>query len=325
MKKVLSILVLLVVAYIFVLSEVSPPIEIPYEVQQEAETVTIDEKPQVKLNEEISKQMQAEKLMLEKVEKAKAFVPEEFDLASAYLLMIDYQVVQQKLTDDVFGIASLSKLMSYVVIQEEMQRRTDLTPDTIIEVPEAAVDYEESTMALDAYEQLPLGKLLNGALIKSANDAMNTLAIALLGDIRTFADRMNEKAMELGMTHTHFINPTGLTEGENYNISSANDLSKLVEYIYLNYPQIFEITRQRELSDDRKDYRKESTLAHIYDGTTHAIGLKTGFEDAAGYTLIMTYEYDDHYDTAIFLGLPNVESRTEFGIKGEQYFDQVEN
>lgn len=117
------------------------------------------------------------------------------------------------------SIASLTKIMSALVVIE-----SDINLDTVVEIRQEDVELEKnaSNAKLRAGDVLTIKQLLYGMLIPSGNDAANALARFVGGGrISTFVEMMNEKARRLGMTHTNFVDPSGLDDG---NTSTAYDL-----------------------------------------------------------------------------------------------------
>ena len=126
-------------------------------------------------------------------------------------------------------IASITKLMTALVAVEQT---SDLSQ--VITVEQAWLEgVEGSALYLKAGDQLTLETLLYGLLLQSGNDAAQVIACWIGEDLEGFAQRMNEKAQELGMTNTHFTNPSGLTDEEHY--SSAYDMA-LLAYGFDTYP-----------------------------------------------------------------------------------------
>lgn len=118
--------------------------------------------------------------------------------------------------------ASTTKMMTGALAAET----GDL--DRIVTVGPAAASIPETGLGLQPQERLPFHHLLQGALIWSANDASGALAEAVAGSIPAFVERMNQRARELGATHTHFVNPHGLHDPNHY--STARDLATIAAY-----------------------------------------------------------------------------------------------
>src|SRR5438270_304301 len=156
-------------------------------------------------------------------------------LSSANALIINAQAGQPiyaKAADTVTPIASLTKLMTAMVLLDGNQPM-----DELIEVSMDDFDFlKGSSSRLRLGTTLPRREMLRLALMASENRAASSLARHYPGGMPAFVAQMNKKSGELGMLHTHFSDPTGLTPE---NVSTANDLAKMVTAA-ANYPMIHE-------------------------------------------------------------------------------------
>jgi len=116
-------------------------------------------------------------------------------------------------------IASITKLMTVMIALER------LAPDRVVRVDPRAATVGQERIALWPGQQLTVGELVEGALIQSANDAADALALAVSPSFPAFARLMNAKARALGLDHTHFVRPDGLDAPGEY--SSAADVTRL--------------------------------------------------------------------------------------------------
>lgn len=173
------------------------------------------------------------------------------------------------------SIASVTKLMTALVAVEGGR---DL--DEPVTVDPAAVGVEGSSMYLAAGETLPLRDLLYGLLLRSGNDAAVAIAIHCAGDVATFAQRMNDKAQALGMTHSHFENPNGLEAEGHY--SCAYDMAVLGRAVLEN-ADLAQIAATRSITLGTRTLVNHNKLLWRYEG---CIGLKTGYTQKAGRTLV---------------------------------------
>ncbi|MBP3893321.1 MAG: D-alanyl-D-alanine carboxypeptidase [Atopobiaceae bacterium] len=167
-------------------------------------------------------------------------------------------------------MASITKVMTAMVALD-----SGIPLDTPVEFTEQ--DYSEGAQ-LTGYktgDKPSLDELLRVTLIYSGNDAATNVAYAVAGSKEAFADLMNKKAAELGMTHTHFMNPHGLEEDGHY--SCAADLCKMGRYAMENYPFIRETVHMRSISvapgGNRMTLESTDLLMDYYDGL---LGIKTG-------------------------------------------------
>lgn len=171
-------------------------------------------------------------------------------------------------------IASTTKLMTALVALES-------TPhlDKIIMVkPEYQA--EGSSMYLKVGEELTLEELLYGLLLASGNDAALAIAGGCAGEVATFVDWMNEWAADLGMEDSHFANPNGLDDEEHY--STAYDMALLAQAVLRN-ETLREMVATRSITVAGRSLTNHNKLLWRYEG---CMGMKTGYTDAAGRTLV---------------------------------------
>lgn len=173
------------------------------------------------------------------------------------------------------SIASITKLVTALTAVE-------LCPDvdTPVTVDPAAVGVEGSSMYLAAGEVLSLGDLLYGLLLRSGNDAATAIAIFCAGDVESFAREMNRVAQALGMTRSHFVNPSGLEAEGHY--SCAYDMA-LCAQAFLANPLLREIAATKTVALGVRVIQNHNKLLWSYEG---CVGLKTGFTKKAGRTLV---------------------------------------
>ena len=157
----------------------------------------------------------------------------EVSAYSAILMDADTgQVLYEKNPTEESLIASTTKIMTALVVLEQGK------PEKTVTVPAEAVGIEGSSMYLKEGEELTVEQLLYGMMLSSGNDAAVALALSMDDSIEDFAARMNEKARDLGLSHTSFANPNGLDSEGNY--STAYDLAKITQAA-LNTPGFVEI------------------------------------------------------------------------------------
>lgn len=192
--------------------------------------------------------------------------------------------------------ASLTKIMTAILVLE----RGNLG-DWVI-VPKEAAFTGESSMALKEGERVQLKDLLNAILVRSANDACVAAAIHLAGSVEKFVEWMNEKAKELGMTNTHFVNPHGLHHPQHF--TTARDLLTLTRYALQN-STFRSIVSQREIviaptnKSALRRYRNRNKLLELYPGCD---GVKTGYTVPAGKCLVASATRNGWQLIAIVLG-----------------------
>jgi serine-type D-Ala-D-Ala endopeptidase (penicillin-binding protein 7) len=204
-------------------------------------------------------------------------------LRSSAALVVDqntHEPLYDKNSSAVMPIASISKLMTAMVT---LDSKAPL--DEQLDVTDADRDYEKNTGSrLSVGSRLSREDMLHIALMASENRAAAALSRYFPGGRPAFVDAMNKKALELGMTDTHFLDPTGLSP----NTSSARDLVKMVNAAY-QYPQIrdFSTDTSYDVFTGRKTIHYASTNALVRNHSWQ-IGLqKTGFTNEAGECMVM--------------------------------------
>ncbi len=210
------------------------------------------------------------------------------------------EVLFEKNKDSQVAVASLTKMMAQILILEAIENG-NLTWDEQVKTSSNAAGYGGTQIYLQPGEMMSVRDLMKGITMASANDATVVLAERIAGSEEAFVKMMNEKAKELGLKNTNFVNPTGLDEENHY--SSAYDMA-LIAIELLKHDEILEFSSVYE------DYLRTDTpnkfwlvntnkLVRFYDG---ADGLKTGFTDNAGYTMAVTAKRNDMRLIAIVLG-----------------------
>ena len=190
--------------------------------------------------------------------------------------------------DERLPMASTTKIMTALIALEEAERG-----DRVITFTEEMIA-EGSSMYLEVGEKLTLTDLAVGMLMQSGNDAANAAAVAISGSVEDFAERMNERAREIGMTDTRFVTPSGLDSDGH--CSTARDMALLMAEAMRN-SGFRRITSQTSMSvsfaepsDKTVSYPNHNKLLNLYDG---CIGGKTGYTDLAGRCLVSAAERDD--------------------------------
>jgi D-alanyl-D-alanine endopeptidase (penicillin-binding protein 7) len=187
------------------------------------------------------------------------------------------QVLGEENAQDKRSIASITKVMTALVFLED---QPDLSQEITIERSDV---YAASTTYLRSNERITLDNVLHLTLIASDNGAARALARVSHGGPASFVERMNEKAIELGLESTSFADPSGLDPA---NISSAYDLSRLITFASGN-EQIAPIMRTAQYSfrTSRRTINIHNTNRLVLGGEVDVMGGKTGFISKAGYCL----------------------------------------
>lgn len=235
------------------------------------------------------------------------------ELKAKGAVLIDFNtgmVLQEKNSHDKLPMASVTKVMSMLLIMEAIDSGR-IALDTKVTVSEHANSTKGTSVWLEPGEVFTVNELLKAVSIRSANDATVALAEAVAGSEDLFVEMMNEKAKELGMNDTHFLDCSGLTDKGHY--SSAYDVALMSRELLLKYPQITEYTRTwnakfRDNVPGKKAISLDNTnkLVRFYDGT---VGLKTGFTEAAGHCLSASAVRKGQQLISVVLGEPDSNTR----------------
>lgn len=195
------------------------------------------------------------------------------------------KVLYESNSDEKLPPASITKIMSLLLVMEAIDRG-DITLETVVTASEHACSMGGSQIWLEPGETMTVNDLLKAAVIASANDACVALGETVAGSEEGFVALMNERANELGMTNTRFVNCTGLdAEGH---LTTAYDVavmsSALIKHdLIKDYSTVWMDT----LRDGKSELVNTNKLVRFYEGTT---GLKTGTTSTAKYCLSATAE-----------------------------------
>lgn len=211
----------------------------------------------------------------------------------------DNSVIFQKNPKERLPMASTTKIMTCLVALEHGNL------SDVVEVSPSAVGVEGSSLYLQKGDSLTLEGLLYALMLRSANDCAEAIAYHIAGSIDGFAELMNAKAAELGLSDTHFANPHGLGDENHY--TTAYDFALLASFAMKN-PDFAKIVSTLnynvELNDGscRKAVVNHNKLLRTYDG---ACGVKTGFTKASGRCLVSSAEKNGVLLVAVTLNAPD--------------------
>lgn len=216
----------------------------------------------------------------------------ENSAASAVLMdAASGRVLYEKNAHEPRLIASITKLMTALVAVET-------TPD-LSEVVTVQAEWlagaEGSSIYLAAGDQLTLETLLYGMLLESGNDAAQVVACYCGGDLETFVGWMNDWAEQLGMTQSRFANPSGLNEEGHY--STAFDMA-LCAAACMENETIARIVATKSITLEGRTFTNHNKLLSLCEG---CVGLKTGYTELAGRTLVSCVERDGRRLIAVTL------------------------
>ena len=228
------------------------------------------------------------------------------------------EILYQKNADQKVYPASITKIMTVILYLEDEQYDPNSKVTMTEEVLKMILGTGSAVSNLVAGETFSQLDLAYMTLMSSFGDCAYLGAIFYEGSVEAFVDKMNAKAMELGLTGTHYANPIGLHDDENY--TTVNDVRTLTLYALQNetFKKICETSRYTMPATNKHGERRLSTTNFLQDSTTnyyytYAKGVKTGFTDEAGRCLVSTASYNGYNYLCILMGCPtNLGVRKEF-------------
>ena len=203
--------------------------------------------------------------------------------------------------------ASVTKIMTVLLVMEAVDSGA-LGYGDMVTASAYACSMGGSQIWLKEHEQMSVEDMLKAVCVASANDCSMALAEHLAGSADAFVEKMNQRAKELGMEDTTFLNPTGLpAQGH---VTSAYDIALMSRELILNHPDIRRFTTiwMDTLRDGAFGLNNTNKLIRFYQGAT---GLKTGSTDNALYCLSATAERDGMELIAVILKSPTSTQRFE--------------
>ena len=236
-----------------------------------------------------------------------AAAPPSVDAGAAVLVEKETgTVLYEQNAHDKLEPASVTKIMTLLLVMEAIDSGA-LSTEDMVTVSAHAASMGGSQVYLKEGEQMSVHDLLKAVAVASGNDASVALAEHLAGSEEAFVQRMNQRAAELGMTDTCFVNCTGLPAAGH--LTSAYDIALMSRELILNHPAIREYTTiwMDSLRSGQFQLANTNKLIRFYEGAT---GLKTGSTDAAGYCLSATAERDGMELIAVVLKCPSSDVRS---------------
>lgn len=207
-------------------------------------------------------------------------------------------------------MASITKIMTMLLAMEEIDAGR-MKYDDIITGSAHAKSMGGSTIFLDEGEQLSVHDILKGIAVASGNDAAVAMAEHISGSEEAFVARMNQRAAELGMKDTHFVNCNGLDAEGHY--SSAYDIAIMSREL-LKHPDIHNFTTiwMDSLRDGKFTLSNTNKLIRFYEGAT---GLKTGSTDKALFCVSATAKREGMHLIAVIMAAPTSKDRVSDASK----------
>ena len=229
----------------------------------------------------------------------------EMDVNAKSALLMDAAtgtVLFEKNAHEALAPASVTKIMTMLLIMEAIDSGS-IGYDDMVTASESAAAKGGSQVYLKAGEQMAVSEMLKSIAVSSANDCACAMAEHLSGSEGAFVDRMNERARELGMEDTHFVNCTGLDDSPEAarHRTSAYDIALMSRELLRCHPDITHFTSiwMDTVRNGTFGLSNTNKLIRFYPGAT---GLKTGFTSGAGYCLSASAKRDGFELIAVTMG-----------------------
>ncbi len=231
-----------------------------------------------------------------------------FDTVARQALVVDFDTdatLLEKNADERMPPSSMSKLMTmYMVFDGLKQGRLKL--DQELPVSERAWRMGGSKMFVQIGSQVKVEDLMRGVIVQSGNDACVVFAEAIGGSEQQFAEMMNAKAREIGLTNSTFRNSTGWPDPEHR--TTCRDLARLAKRIVLDFPDYYRFYNERSFAYNNISQDNRNPALSRVPG---ADGLKTGHTEEAGFGLTASAKRGERRLILVFNGLPTMRARAE--------------
>ena len=237
----------------------------------------------------------------------------ELDTEGKSALLMDAAtgtVLYEKNAHEPLAPASVTKVMTLLLIMEAIDSGKISWDDTVT-ASEAAAAKGGSQIYLKVGETMSVTDMVKSITVSSANDAACAMAEYIAGSESAFVELMNARAGELGMKDTHFVNCTGLDDGENAasHRTSAYDIAIMSRELLKNHPDIQKFTTiwMDTIRGGAFGLSNTNKMVRFYPGCT---GLKTGFTSGAGYCLSASAQREELGLIAVVMGCETSRIRT---------------
>ena len=261
----------------------------------------------VQINEE-DEEIDIEEIQKEVIETSSN--PEETDVDSRIALIYDRasgKILYEKNGNKQTPMASTTKIMTAIVVLENANLKDVVTIDS------KAAGIGGSRLGLKKNDKITVNDLLYGLMLRSGNDAAVALANYVGGSVEGFAQMMNEKAKEMGLTNSHFIVPHGLDNDGHY--TTAYELAKMADYA-LKIDKFKQIVGTQNTTIYINGYAKAINNTNKLLGSVSGVyGVKTGFTNGAGRCLVTACKRDDLDIVTVIIGADTTKQRTADTIK----------
>tara|TARA_Y100000022_G_C13229257_1_gene366499 strand:- start:288 stop:1436 length:1149 start_codon:yes stop_codon:yes gene_type:complete len=235
-------------------------------------------------------------------------------------ILIDYhsdKVIYELDPDTQIYPASMTKIMT-AIVAFDLLKNNKLSLDDKFTISENAWRLSQagySSMFIMINDQVSVENLLRGIIVASGNDACIALAEGIAGSESNFADMMNEKAGEIGMSSTNFTNSSGINDPDN--ISTVRDIALMSKYLIKNYPIYYELFAEKSFTWDRTGGEpiKQGNRNPLLYKNVGVDGVKTGYLAVEKYSLASSMKKKDRRVIAVVSGFNTKNQRSTESLK----------
>ena len=235
-------------------------------------------------------------------------------------ILMDYhseEILYELDPDSQIYPASMTKIMTSIIAFDLINKNKLSLDDTFI-VSENAWRLSQSgysSMFIMINDEVSVEDLLKGIVIASGNDACVALAEGIAGSEENFAEMMNEKASEIGMTSTNFTNSSGINDPDN--VSTVRDIALMSKYLIDNYPVFYEMFKEKTFTWDRTGGEpiKQGNRNPLLYKNVGADGVKTGYLAVEKYSLASSIKKNNRRLIAVASGFPTKNLRSSDSLK----------
>ena len=235
-------------------------------------------------------------------------------------ILIDYhsnEILHEMDPDTKIYPASMTKIMT-AIVAFDLLKKNKLSLDDKFIISENAWRLSQagySSMFIMINDQVSVENLLKGIIIASGNDACVALAEGIAGSETNFAEMMNEKAAEIGMTSTNFTNSSGINDPDN--ISTVRDIALMSKYLIQNYPVYYELFAEKSFTWDRTGGEpiKQGNRNPLLYKNVGVDGVKTGYLAVEKYSLASSMKNNNRRLIAVISGFDTKNLRSSESLK----------
>ncbi|MDC2987415.1 D-alanyl-D-alanine carboxypeptidase [Candidatus Pelagibacter bacterium] len=235
-------------------------------------------------------------------------------------ILVDYhsdEILFELDPDSQIYPASMTKIMT-AIVAFDLLKNNKLSLDDKFTISENAWRLSQagySSMFIMINDQVSVENLLRGIIVASGNDACVALAEGIAGSESNFADMMNEKAGEIGMTSTNFTNSSGINDPDN--ISTVRDIALMSKYLINNYPIFYELFAEKTFTWDRTGGEpiKQGNRNPLLYKNVGVDGVKTGYLAVEKYSLASSMKKNERRLIAVVSGFETKKSRSLESLK----------